>query len=113
MEGSVVPGLMSSMLWSGPSTKDIYKTAEDSGSSFEEAEDANNIILIIAVSIEGITLARDGLIYLLQGLRFVINIEKLVLQPCQNLEFLRGRNDLVLPDERKIKMVEQCQFLLK
>ena len=111
MEGSLVPGLMSSMLWSGPS-KDIYKTAEDSSSSFEQTEDANNIILIIAVSIEGITLARDSL-YLLQGLRFVINIKKLVLQPCQNLEFLRGRNDLVLPDERKIKMVEQCQFLLK
>ena len=37
MEGSVVPVSMS-MLWSGPSTKDIYKTVEDSSRSFEEAD---------------------------------------------------------------------------
>lgn len=33
-----------SMLWSVPSTKDIYKTVEDSDRSFEEADDATNNI---------------------------------------------------------------------
>ena len=43
IEGSVVSVSMS-MLWSVPSTKDIYKTVEDSDRSFEEADDATNNI---------------------------------------------------------------------
>ena len=46
------------------------------------------------------------------------NIKKSVVQPCQNLEFLGVEINskdmvLVIPEGKKKKIVEQCQFLLK
>ena len=63
-------------------------------------------------------MAQDSLIYLLQGLGFLINIIKSVLQRCQNLEFLGVKinsNDMIylFPEEKRNKIVEHCQFLLK
>ena len=43
MDRLVVP-VSISMLWSGPSTKDIYETDKDSGRSFEEVDGATNKI---------------------------------------------------------------------
>ena len=76
------------------------------------------ILLIMVASIEELTLARDSLIYLLQGLGFVINIKKSVLRPCQTIEFLGVEINskdmvLILPEGKKNKIVEQCWFLLK
>ena len=51
-----------------------------------------NNILIMAASIEELTLARDSLIYLLQGLGFVINIKKFSFAALLKLRVSRGRN---------------------
>jgi hypothetical protein len=45
-------------------------------------------MLLFGVSMEEITTARDSTIYLLESLGFVINYQKSVLQPTQNIEFL-------------------------
>ena len=49
--------------------------------------------------LEQLTMARDSLIYLLQGLGLLIITNKSVLQPCQAVEFLGAKmnsKDLVL-----------------
>ena len=65
-------------------------------------------ILIMAASIEELTLARDILKYFFQGLGFAINMKKSVLQPCNFHEFLGVEINskdmiLVLPKEKKNK----------
>ena len=121
MEESDVPIAMS-VPWFGPSTKDIYRIVEDSVSLLRKLMVRLiiflNDFLILAASIEELILALENLIYLPEGLGFVINIKKSVLQPCQNLEFLGVEINskhivLVIPEEKKNKIVEQCQFLLK
>ena len=119
-ERSVVPVSMS-MLWSGPSTKVIYKTVEDSSRSFEEADGRTDNISQQYFDYGSLNRGTDigvRLIYLLQGLGFVINIEKFSFAALLKLRFSRGRNkfkgcDLVLPEEKRNELVEQCQFLLK
>ena len=46
-------------------------------------------ILIMASSIEEMALSRDNVIFLLQGMGFLINIKKSVLQSRQEIQFLR------------------------
>ena len=82
-----------------------------------------NDILIMAASIEELTLARESLIYLLQGLGFVINTKKFSFAALSKLRVCRGRNKFKGHDfstsrgkEERISVsgaVEQCQFLLK
>ena len=66
--------------------------------------------LIMAASIKELTLARDSLIYLLQSLRFVINIKKSVFL---GVKINSKDTILVLPEKNKNKIVEQYQFLIK
>ena len=75
-------------------------------------------ILLMAASREEIIVARDTLIYLLQGLGFLINIKKSVLEPTQFIEFLGIEINslemtLQLPQEKKNQIVTQCQGLLE
>ena len=75
-------------------------------------------ILLMAASVEELTLARDTLIYLLQNLGFLINIKKSVLQPCQTIQFLGMEINSIdmtvtLPQEKKDHIVKQCQDLLR
>ena len=76
-----------------------------------------NNILIMATLIDELTLTQDILIYLLLRLGFLINLKKSVLLSCQTLEFIRVEINskniiLTLAEEKKKKIVEQCQFLL-
>ena len=69
-------------------------------------------------STEEITLARDTLIFFLQGLGFLINIQKSVFQPCHVIQFLGIETDSVnmtlgLPQEKKDQIVQQCQSPLR
>ena len=71
----------------------------------------------MASSVEKMTLARDALTFLLQGLGFLINI-KSVLQPCQVIQFLGMEIDSVnmtlgLTQEEKDQIVQQCQSPLR
>ena len=73
-------------------------------------------ILIMASSKEELTFAWGTLIYL-QNLGFLINYKKSVLEPCQNIQFLSMEINsiempLTLPQEKKGKIVKQCQDLL-
>ena len=75
-------------------------------------------ILLMAASVEELTLARGTLIYLLQNLGFLINIKKSVLQPCQTIQFLGMEINSIdmtvtLPQEKKDQIVKQCQDLLR
>ena len=61
-------------------------------------------------TINGLEIARDTLIFLLQSLRFLINLQKSVLEPLQKIEFLgleidSVRMTLTLPLE-KVKKIE-------
>ena len=69
-------------------------------------------------STEEITLARDTLIFFLQGLGFLINIQKSVFQPCHVIQFLGIEIDSVnmtlgLPQKKKEQIVQQCQSPLR
>ena len=46
-------------------------------------------ILLMAASVEELTLAKDNLIVLLQNLGFLINTKKSILQPTQKIQFYR------------------------
>ena len=75
-------------------------------------------ILLMAASVEELTLARDTIIYLLQNLGFLINIKKSVLQPCQTIQFLGMEINSIdmtvtLPQEKKDQIVKQGQDLLR
>ena len=75
-------------------------------------------ILIMASSVEKMTLVRDTLAFLLKGLGFLINIKKSVLQPCQVTQFLGMEIDSVnmtlgLTQEEKDQIVQQCQSPLR
>ena len=45
-------------------------------------------MLVMATSLEEITIARDTVVYLLQALGFTLNEKKSMLKPCQIMEFL-------------------------
>ena len=72
-------------------------------------------ILLMASSKEELALARGTLKHL-QNLALLINRKKTVLEPCQNIQFLGMEVNsiemtLLLPQEKKRKIVKQCQDL--
>ena len=103
MDGSFVLVPMS-MLWIGPSIKDIYKTVEDSDRSFLNR--GTNIG------------SRQSNHPLFRYLVVCDKHEKVSFQALSKLRVSGARNkfkgyDLVLPEEKNNKVAEQCQFLLK
>jgi len=74
-------------------------------------------ILLMASSKEELEQARDTLIYLLQFLGFLININKSELNPSHKMQFLGMDLDSVkmlvsLPQEKVLKIKSQCQGIL-
>ena len=68
-------------------------------------------------TINGLEIARDILIFLLQGLDFVINLQKSVLVPLQKIYFLYLEIDsvrirLTLPQEKVKNLRLKCQELI-
>ena len=102
------------MLWSGTSTKDIYKTVEDAKSSFEKADGVTNNIFPQYFDYGSLNRRTDTSLRQSNILSTVINIKKSVLQPCQNLKLLGVEKKLkdmtlILAEETKIKIVGQYQ----
>ena len=69
-------------------------------------------ILLMAASVEELTLERDTLIYLLQNLGFLINIKKSVLQSCQTIQLLGMEitsidMTITFPEEKKDQIVKK------
>ena len=106
------------VLWSGTSTKDIYKTTKNSHLPVEETECTSNNISGRYFDHYLISRRNDTLIFLLQGLGCLIDLKKSVLQPCQVMQFLGMEIDSVymtlgLPQEEKDRIVQQCQSPLR
>ena len=74
-------------------------------------------MLLICQTVNCLEIARDTLIFLLQSLGFVINLQKFVLVPLQKIEFLgleidSVRMTLTLPQEKVKKLRLKCQKLI-
>ena len=74
-------------------------------------------MLLMSQTINGLEIARDILIFLLQGLDFVINLQKSVLVPLQKIYFLYLEIDsvrirLTLPQEKVKNLRLKCQELI-
>lgn len=74
-------------------------------------------ILSIASPQKQFIIAKYTLIFLLQTLGFLVNIEKSVLQPCKRIEFFEiimysRVINFVFPQKKKASIMEQCQLLL-
>ena len=66
-------------------------------------------MLLMSQTINGLEIAKDTLIFLLQSLGFVTNLQKSVLEPLQKIEFLgleidSVRMTLTLPQEKVTKI---------
>ena len=73
-------------------------------------------MLLMSQTINGLEIARDTLIFLLESLSFVINLQKSVLVPLQKIEFLCLEIDSVritLPQEKVKKLRLKCQSLFQ
>ena len=70
-------------------------------------------MLLIGRTLLGIMTGRNILIFLLQNLRFVINLKKSILQPVKQLEFLGLQiniEEMILsPEEKLTHIIQQCQ----
>ena len=71
-------------------------------------------MLIMGQTMEEILMSRDTVIFLLQHLGFVLNVEKSILNPVQEIEFLGVRINslkmcLSFPKEKVLKIQSQCQ----
>ena len=74
-------------------------------------------MLVMAASLEEITMALDTVVYLLQALGFTLNEKKSMLKPCQVMEFLGVTvNSLdmtfTIPEEKVSELIETCQTSL-
>ena len=74
-------------------------------------------MFILGHTIQEAHMSTDTVIYLLQNLGFIINIKKLILHPCQEIEFLGTEIDsikttLSLTPEKIQKVVKNCQNFL-
>ena len=74
-------------------------------------------MLLMSQTINGLKAARDTLVFLLQSLGFVINLQKSVLVPLQKIEFLgleidSMRMTLTLPHEKVKKLRLKCKKLI-
>ena len=68
-------------------------------------------LLFLGNSMNEIFMARDSVIFLLQHLSFVINLQKCVLDPAQEIEFLGlivKPQTMSLPAKKKGKIKDQC-----
>ena len=70
-------------------------------------------MLLMSHIIEGLKMARDTLIFLLQHLVFIINLKKYLLSPIGNLEFLgleleSMQMTLTLPEINVKKLISEC-----
>ena len=74
-------------------------------------------LLIFGSSMEEILMARDTVIYLLEGLGFVINYKKSVITPTTSLEYLGIIVDstsmtMSLTEEKSVSLTKLCQKTL-
>ena len=70
-------------------------------------------MLLMSHIIEGLKMARDTLIFLLQHLVFIINLKKYLPSPIWNLEFLgleleSMQMTLTLPEINVKKLISEC-----
>ena len=107
--------------WSGSSTSDFYKIIKVPIAILRWIQFKAIIylddMLQISQTINGLDIARDILIFLLQSLGFVINRKKSVLVPLQKIEFLgleieSVRIIITLPPEEIKKLRLKCQKLI-
>ena len=75
-------------------------------------------MLLMSQTIEGLNMARDTLIFLLQQLGFIINLKKSVLLATQKLEFLGLEIDsvnmtLTLPMGKVKSLTQKCRNLME
>ena len=103
-----------SMFQSGFSTSDFYKTIKDSHCSFE-ADLSGHVA--DESDYKRSRNSQHTLIFLLQSLGFVINLQKSVLVSLQKIEFLgleidSVRMTLTLPQEKVKKLRLKCQKLI-
>ncbi|XP_048259405.1 uncharacterized protein LOC125384396 [Haliotis rufescens] len=75
-------------------------------------------MILFAHSPESLVRCRESLLYLLKNLGFIINKEKSVLVPCQNLNFLGFEIDsqcltLTLPQKKVTDILQRCHRILK
>ena len=107
--------------WSGSSTSDFYKIIKVPIAILRWIQFKTIIylddMLQISQTINGLDIARDILIFLLQTLGFVINRKKSVLVPLQKIEFLgleieSVRIIITLPPEEIKKLRLKCQKLI-
>ena len=73
-------------------------------------------MLLMGQTMEEILMSRDTTIFLLQHLGFVLNMEKSILNPAQEIEFLgltvnSAKMTLSLPEQRIKRIQDQCQGL--
>ena len=74
-------------------------------------------MVLMSQAIEGLNLARDTLIFLLQQLGFIIDLKKPVLSATQKLEFLGLEMDsvnmtLTLPMQKVKVLTQKCKNLM-
>ena len=107
--------------WSGSSTSDFYKIIKVPIAILRWIQFKAIIylddMLQISQTINGLDIARDILIFLLQSPGFVINRKKSVLVPLQKIEFLgleieSVRIIITLPPEEIKKLRLKCQKLI-
>ena len=107
--------------WSGSSPSDFYKIIKVPIAILRWIQFKTIIylddMLQISQTINGLDIARDILIFLLQSLGFVINRKKSVLVPLQKIEFLgleieSVRIIITLPPEEIKKLRLKCQKLI-
>ena len=109
------------LLWPKFSSKGIHKTNKDLNFGHAEIEyeaDIYSKCFDNGINKKELIQARDTLIFLLQTLGFLVNKNKSVLHPCQILQFLAveinsKEMSVSLPQEKKHKIISQCQSILK
>ena len=73
-------------------------------------------MLLTGQTMEEVLMSRDTTIFLLQHLGFIWNMEKSILNPVQEIEFLgltlnSVKTTLSLPEQRTKRIQDQCQDL--
>ena len=73
-------------------------------------------MLLIGQTTEDNLISIDTTIYLLQRVGFILNMEKLILNPVQEIEFLgltvtSANTTLSLPEQKVKRIQDQCQDL--
>ena len=111
------------MFWPGTSSTNFYKATEYPNSNSTKNQHSRIIVylddmLLISQTIEGLNMARDTLIFLIQQLGFIINLKKSVLSTTKKLEFLGLEIDsvnmtLTLPMGKVKSLTQKCRNLME